>query len=171
MSISKGGQSVKPYVGGKEVKEAYVGSQLVYRAVPPYIYYFLGAETDYYLSENCALTQRASVTKPSWATAYKIACTSFSGGSYSEVRLNGLNEHVGKHLKFLKRAGSYANIASLVFYNANNGNVKIVLITASTTTETLSDNVIPENTSYAIIRGNSSFTQSFTLDAIRIENE
>lgn len=38
MSISKGGQSVKPYVGSKEVKEAYVGSTLVYQNVPNYEY-------------------------------------------------------------------------------------------------------------------------------------
>ena len=38
MSISKGGQSVKPYVGSKEVKEAYVGSALVYQNVPNYEY-------------------------------------------------------------------------------------------------------------------------------------
>lgn len=36
MGISFGSKSVKPYVGGKEVTEAYVGSQLVYKnEVPP----------------------------------------------------------------------------------------------------------------------------------------
>ena len=38
MGISFGSASKKPYVGSKEVQEAYVGSQLVYRAVPPSVY-------------------------------------------------------------------------------------------------------------------------------------
>ena len=46
MGISFGSASKKPYVGSKEVQEAYVGNQLVYRAVPPYLYKFLGSEND-----------------------------------------------------------------------------------------------------------------------------
>lgn len=38
MPISIGSKNVKPYVGGKEVKEAYVGSTLVYQNVPNYEY-------------------------------------------------------------------------------------------------------------------------------------
>lgn len=63
MSISKGGQSVKPYVGSKEVKEAYVGSQLVYRAVPPYNYAFLSGETSYVLADYVAIGSRMSFPK------------------------------------------------------------------------------------------------------------
>ena len=43
MSISKGGQSLKPYVGGKEVSEAYVGSQLVYKSGPNPVTVFNGS--------------------------------------------------------------------------------------------------------------------------------
>ena len=38
MSISFGNTGIKPYVGSKEVKEAYVGSTLVYQNVPNYEY-------------------------------------------------------------------------------------------------------------------------------------
>lgn len=47
MGISFGSKSVKPYVGSKEVKEAYVGSQLVYQSIAPIVYKFLGAENTY----------------------------------------------------------------------------------------------------------------------------
>ena len=91
MSISKGGQSVKPYVGSKEVKEAYVGNQLVYRAVPPYKYYFLGAENDYIL-DNSVITlapQNASITKD--GGIYRIALTTTSFGTPGYVRINLTN--------------------------------------------------------------------------------
>lgn len=38
MPISIGSKNVKPYVGNKEVKEAYVGSTLVYQNIPNYEY-------------------------------------------------------------------------------------------------------------------------------------
>lgn len=38
MGISFGSTGIKPYVGSKEVKEAYVGSTLVYQNVPNYEY-------------------------------------------------------------------------------------------------------------------------------------
>lgn len=55
MSISFGSTGIKPYVGSKEVKEAYVGSQLVYKSVPPYIYRFLGNENDYIIDGELGL--------------------------------------------------------------------------------------------------------------------
>ena len=67
MSISFGSTGIKPYVGSKEVKEAYVGNQLVYKATPPYIYAFLGGENSYTLAPWCSL-------KPiSYATSLTIA--------------------------------------------------------------------------------------------------
>lgn len=60
MGISFGSTGIKPYVGSKEVQEAYVGSQLVYRAVPPYLYRFLGSENDYILDGEL---NNASVVK------------------------------------------------------------------------------------------------------------
>lgn len=81
MSISKGGQSVKPYVGSKEVKEAYVGSQLVYKSGLPYNYYFVGAENDYFINDNVKLMTNTNITKPAGKTTYKIASSySQSGG-------------------------------------------------------------------------------------------
>lgn len=53
MGISLGSSSKKPYVGSKEVKEAYVGSTLVYRAGPGSNYAFLGTADGYYLAKWC----------------------------------------------------------------------------------------------------------------------
>lgn len=61
MGISFGSTGKKPYVGSKEVQEAYVGSQLVYRATPPIVYKFLGTETDYFIDGS--LYAGATVTK------------------------------------------------------------------------------------------------------------
>lgn len=91
MSISKGGQSVKPYVGSKEVKEAYVGSQLVYRATPPYKYYFLGAENDYII-DNSVISlsdKRATIAKD--GGIYRIVLTTESYGNPGHVRVNLTN--------------------------------------------------------------------------------
>ena len=60
MGISFGSTGIKPYVGSKEVQEAYVGSQLVYRATPPAVYKFLGTETDYIIDGTL---DNASVVK------------------------------------------------------------------------------------------------------------
>lgn len=43
MGISFGSTGIKPYVGSKEVKEAYVGSQLVYKGKPNPVTLFNGA--------------------------------------------------------------------------------------------------------------------------------
>ena len=61
MGISFGSTGIKPYVGSKEVKEAYVGSQLVYQSVAPIVYKFLGAENTYTI--DGALGGSASVVK------------------------------------------------------------------------------------------------------------
>ena len=53
MPISIGSTNVKPYVGNKEVKEAYVGSTLVYSAGPGSNYAFLGTADGYYLADWC----------------------------------------------------------------------------------------------------------------------
>ena len=95
MGISFGSKSVKPYVGSKEVTEAYVGSQLVYRAGLPYYYYFLGAETTYYISDNCQLAYYASVTKPAWATTYKIAIGASTGTTSPRIQLINVSEFIG----------------------------------------------------------------------------
>lgn len=60
MSISKGSQSVKPYVGGREVQEAYVGSQLVYRSTPPFNGVFFDSSTRFIL-EGYAMNPGSSI--------------------------------------------------------------------------------------------------------------
>ena len=84
MGISLGSSSKKPYVGSKEVKEAYVGSQLVYRATPPYVYEFLGAENDYYISDKVELTSKVSITK--FRGIYRLAATILAQLWIREVR-------------------------------------------------------------------------------------
>lgn len=63
MGISFGSVGKKPYVGSKEVQEAYVGNQLVYRAVPPYSYGFLSGETSYVLASYVTIGSRMSFPK------------------------------------------------------------------------------------------------------------
>lgn len=92
MGISFGSNSMKPYVGGKEVQEAYAGSQLVYRATPPYVYAFLGGENDYLLADWCTLANGTAVVKS--AGVYRIAMGSEGG------QIN-LSEVHGEKLKFL----------------------------------------------------------------------
>ena len=71
MGISFGSTGIKPYVGSKEVQEAYVGSQLVYQNAPPYVYAFLGTSNDYVLADWCTLTKNATVQK--YNGVYKIS--------------------------------------------------------------------------------------------------
>ena len=91
MGISLGSSSKKPYVGSKEVQEAYVGSQLVYRAVPPAIYKFLGTETDYIIDGTLV---GANITKDQ--NVYRIAIGS-NGGVFICTTEKGMD------LKFLTR--------------------------------------------------------------------
>lgn len=70
MSISFGSTGIKPYVGSKEVQEAYVGSTLVYRAGPGSNYAFLGTADGYYLAkwctyENAVIEQESGIYKMS----------------------------------------------------------------------------------------------------------
>lgn len=109
MGIFVGSGSVKPYVGGTEIKEAYVGSELIYKSALPYIYYFLGAENDYVLNENCKLTRNAAVTKPPRETTYKIALSYNNdtdiGGIVDAV---GVGEYEGSTFEFVHRTDGLA---------------------------------------------------------------
>lgn len=109
MSISKGGQSVKPYVGSKEVKEAYVGGQLVYRAIPPYYYYFLGKPNDYILN-NIELLTNSAVTKPGGYENYVLKMTTTKQGTIgnsAQIRIS-VSNHKGKVLHL--RASAQARV-------------------------------------------------------------
>lgn len=95
MSISKGGQSVKPYVGSKEVKEAYVGSQLVYRATPPYLYFFLGRENDYIL--NSVDLRGNAIAKPDGSNVFNIMNRyTLTNDRWGYVDVKDLNQYIGR---------------------------------------------------------------------------
>lgn len=87
MGISLGSSSKKPYVGSKEVQEAYVGSQLVYQNAPPFVYAFLGNANDYVIADWCQLTRYAAVKK--YEGIYRITVNAgVSGGEYGTVTLD-----------------------------------------------------------------------------------
>lgn len=97
MPISIGSTNVKPYVGGKEVKEAYVGSQLVYSAAPPYNYYFVGEENKYFISPNVVLPpNNATIAKKNGTGNYMIAISK----EYNRIKLNNVSGFLGWKLKF-----------------------------------------------------------------------
>lgn len=173
MSISFGSTGIKPYVGSKEVKEAYVGSQLVYRAGLPNYYYFLGEETTYYISENCQLAYYASVTKPAWATTYKIAI-GYSGGTTSpRIQLENVGEFIGKKLKFLYRGDpkGYTNNLRVIFRKADGTSISSATISLTfTAQETLAQGIVPANCARIDIQC-ISFNTYYNLDAIRFEDE
>ena len=117
MSISKGGQSVKPYVGSKEVKEAYVGNQLVYKAEKlPYNYVYLGNENDYLISPLVVLGTGTTITKPSWATTYKLYLNYVTG---NEIIINITPDFVGNFFKFLCRSATYNGSFNIRVYDSN----------------------------------------------------
>ena len=97
MGISFGSTGIKPYVGSKEVQEAYVGSQLVYSAAPPYNYYFVGGETKYYISPNVVLpAQNATIGKKNGTGNYMIV----SSNKYTYIKLIDVSRFLGWKLKF-----------------------------------------------------------------------
>ena len=99
MGISFGSTGIKPYVGSKEVKEAYAGSQLVYKSGLPYNYYFLGGENDYFINDNLKLIRNTDIIKPAGKSTYKIA--SFYGNGWSGYfSLTNVAQFVGWKLKF-----------------------------------------------------------------------
>ena len=104
MGISFGSASKKPYVGSKEVQEAYVGSQLVYKAEKlPYNYVYLGTENGHFISPLVVLGKGTTITKPSWATTYKLGLGALVG---NEIKINITADFVGNHFKFLCRSAS-----------------------------------------------------------------
>lgn len=116
MAISFGSNGVKPYVGGSEIQEAYVGSQLVYKAQKlPYHYVFLGTENEYFISPLVTLGTGAAITKPEWATTYKIALSSATG---NEVKINIDADFVGQRFKFLCRSAVYAGSFTIKIYDS-----------------------------------------------------
>ena len=119
MGISFGSTGIKPYVGSKEVQEAYVGSQLVYSAAPPYNYYFVGEETKYYISPNVVLpTQNATIGKKNGTGNYMIV----NSKDHNYIKLIDVSRFLGWKLKFTASTNSggvhmYANLGLSDRYN------------------------------------------------------
>lgn len=117
MGISFGSVSKKPYVGGKEVTEAYVGSQLVYKAQKlPYHYVYLGTENAYYISDLVTLGTGAAITKPNGATTYKLALSGLTGNS---IKINLDPEFVGQRFKFLAQGTTNGVTIDVKFYTSS----------------------------------------------------
>ena len=113
MSISFGSASKKPYVGSKEVKEAYVGGQLVYRSSPPIEYGFLGRENDYVLATWCQLLYNAAVGKE--GGIYRIELTN----NYDNMGTIYTNEVKGSKLLFTFKKNSQNSRVALRFHPSN----------------------------------------------------
>lgn len=171
MSISKGGQSVKPYVGSKEVQEAYVGNQLVYRAVLPYNYFFLGGKTDYVLND-CNLTLNAAVAKPNYANTFKIALSPTpSETAYIEV--TNLANYNGREFQLTARVNNAASLVPknfLIQFRTNSSSIIEQQITFNATDETLNSFTIPAGTTRAwiMMRNVSASGRIGYLDNIRV---
>lgn len=156
MSIFVGSGSVKPYIGGTEIKEAYVGSELVYQSKLPYVYYFLGAENDYVINPNCALTRNAAIIKPTGETTYKIALSYNNDTDIGGiVDAKAISEYVGSKFEFVHRTSGLATSQRTqtvrVEYTQVVGSVRSVVRCDTITVKNGSDyilysGVIPANT-------------------------
>lgn len=162
MGISFGSTSVKPYVGSKEVKEAYVGSQLVYRATPPYVYEFLGAENNYYISDKMELTSGAAIQKI--LGIYRLACAS--------AAQFWIRERAGSKIAFQAYYTAPSGTAGLTMTQyANNSSIKQETIRIAPTSDfTLySVDLLPETTQIKFNVTSIASGYSVYLDAIRFE--
>lgn len=167
MSISKGGQSVKPYVGSKEVKEAYVGSQLVYKASYPYKYAFLGTENDYMLADWCVLGQKVAIAK--WLNIYRIALP-YTSGPYdndSFVKLTNIDSEKYKYIKFTAFVQRPTLSRCDVQFIANNSTISTRDFIFPDITEQAVSFEIPSKTTE--IRIHTAQNTSLWLDAVRVE--
>lgn len=120
MGISFGSKSVKPYFGSKEVKEAYVGSQLVYTSKPLDNYAFLGGENNYFLADWVNINggvpnYNTSATIVKESGIYRL---SNSPGNYCSMVINNIPHRV---LKFIAKCGSIGSVrnAITVYYSIN----------------------------------------------------
>ena len=166
MSISFGNTGIKPYVGSKEVKEAYVGSQLVYRATPPYVYAFLGGETDYTIASWCTLSSLNAVIAKETGI-YRLTFTSSSRDNYGYVTLN-MSGISGKKLSFIAKTNYASGVNVLLKIGSSTtyplaGKNDYNLITAD----------IPDGTTTIQIGmaypGGGSSSARLYIDAVKIE--
>lgn len=179
MGIFVGSGNVKPYIGGVEIKEAYVGSELIYRSTLPYIYYFLGAENDYVISPNCALTRNAAIVKPNEETTYKIALSYNNDTDIGGiVDAKNVGDYVGHNFEFVHRTSGLATSTHTetvrVEYTQVISGIRSVLkrdtITVKDTNYyTLYSGVIPESTTEIRITAPDGSTYwNFYINDMRI---
>lgn len=145
MSISFGSASKKPYVGSKEVKEAYVGSTLVYQSVLPEIVIFDGY-TSNVINE---IATNGNTSYPVKVTAsgnkYKMEFTGRSLSQYSSLIFPTLKR---KQI-FIDNTTFQSNSLTIGYYN-DNTKLSQTLISNNTGTFTL-----PENCNKIILSPNS----------------
>lgn len=174
MGISLGSSSKKPYVGSKEVQEAYVGSQLVYRATPPYVYAFLGGQNDYMLASWCTLSAKgATIVKE--GTNFRIALSAYyetgTGQSpFGKVTMI-MPAGAGSVLSFMyKMSAGGGSVAYVKFIGSNNQTLQQNEIPV-TLSWTLKNLTVPPNTyKIEIIGGRAgSGNRTTYLDEIRFE--
>lgn len=159
MSISFGSNSMKPYVGDKEVQEAYVGSQLVYRATPPYVYAFLGTESDYYLATWAQLLTGAAIVQE--GGIYRISTGTATGGTLAMTQIPT------KKIKFVAKSATQTNALKLQgLVGGRWYDVKQFVINAA---YELQEADIPENAEQIRLRLTLTTFNPIYLDAIRFE--
>ena len=162
MGISFGSKSVKPYVGSKEVQEAYVGSQLVYQSKPPYTYVFLGGENNYYLADYTAMQNGLAIAKES--NVYRLAYPART----SNIPQLVINQVLGTHIKFTAKGGSNSSIT--VYGQSGSLNIQLGYINISGVADyTLYDVAIPADRTYDNISIRASGQAIIYMDAVRFE--
>lgn len=166
MSISKGGQSVKPYVGSKEVKEAYVGTQKVYSAAPPIYYGFLGSANDYVKADWVVLSPSyAAIVKDQGI--YRIALTSPGVGT---IKLNSI---LGTFIKFSFRSnGAHGGEVGVIQFFKGTSKIKQEYIgTNDENNYFLKSYEIPAGTDNIMIYPQTYLRVTGYVDQLRYENE
>lgn len=126
MGISFGIKTIKPYVGGKEVQEAYVGSQLVYRATPPYVYFFHGTENDYIL--NSVDLRGSPIGKPEGSNNLNIKNRyTLTNDQYGYVDVTNLGQYVGRVItSIIKPYGGIDNQQAKLCFRFYGSGVSII---------------------------------------------
>lgn len=167
MGISFGSKSVKPYVGSKEVTEAYVGSQLVYQATYPYKYAFRGSENNYMLADWCAIGQSVDITKYNGIFRLALPYVGDPASPANWVDLTNIDPTLYKKLKFTAIAQKTNSINRQVNFAKGNALIKSNTYNFYDTVEkTIELDIPPETTRILLIGAQLSATY---LDAIRIE--
>lgn len=119
MGISFGSASKKPYVGSKEVQEAYVGSQLVYKNRPSDNWVYIGEANKYYLAGYASLIG-GTFTKEE--NKFRIALNN------GNQKLS-INEMHGNTLKFISKFSNNYTNGGYVYLYAGDIRVNSIAIT------------------------------------------